>query len=202
LAPEDPFPAAVQDAVATYSGLLDRILASEISVAGDSAGGGLALALLLAARDAGLPLPSAAVLFSPWTDMAATGASLKTNDRRCAMFHGWGIAAAAKRYVGDADPKNPLASPLYADLHNLPPMLIHVGKNEVLFDDSVRLADRAAAALTPVVLKVWPVVHHCWQMMWPRLPEARRSIQEAVAFIESVRPAESLKAKVEASEAS
>jgi epsilon-lactone hydrolase len=191
LAPEHPFPAAVEDAVASYRSLLDSVPGTEIYVAGDSAGGGLALALLLSIRDAGLRLPVGVVLFSPWTDLAATGPSLKTNDRRCAMFHGWGIAVAGRRYLGGTDPRNPLASPLYADLHDLPPLLIHAAQNEVLLDDSVRFADRARAAGVPVALKLWPVVHHCWQMMYPRLPEARRSIQEAVAFLRSVKNAES-----------
>jgi epsilon-lactone hydrolase len=191
LAPEHPFPAAVEDAVASYRVLLDSVPGTAMCIAGDSAGGGLALALLLSIRDAGLRMPMSAVLFSPWTDLAATGLSLKTNDRRCAMFHGWGIASAGKRYLGGADPRNPLASPLYADLHDLPPLLIHAAQNEVLLDDSVRFADRAQADGVPVTLKLWPVVHHCWQMMYPRLPEARRSIQEAVAFLRSVKNAES-----------
>lgn len=186
LAPEHPFPAALDDAVSAYRALLDSMPSQYLFLAGDSAGGGLAVALLVSLRDARLRLPAAVVLFSPWTDLAATGASLKTNDRRCAMFHGWGIAAAGKRYLAGADPRNPLASPLYADLHRLPPLLIHAARNEVLLDDSVRLADRAREARVPVTLKIWPVVHHCWQMMYPRLPEARRSIREAAAFLHSV----------------
>ncbi len=122
MAPEHLFPAAVEDAVAVYRGLSGRIV-----VAGDSAGGGLALAMLISLRDAGVPLPSAVALFSPWTDLAATGESLVTNDQRCAVFHGANIGPGAQFYLGSADPRNPLASPLYADLSNLPPMLVHVG---------------------------------------------------------------------------
>lgn len=185
LAPEHPFPAAVDDAVTAYRALLDATAPEKVYIAGDSAGGGLALAVLLSLRDTGLPLPKAAVLFSPWTDMAATGDSASVNDRRCAMFHRWGIVAAGQRYLNGADPKNPLASPLYANLRGLPPMLIHAGRNEVLLDDSVRLAARAREAGVNVTLKLWPVVHHCWQLMWPRLPEARQSLRESIAFLKS-----------------
>jgi len=151
-------------------------------VGGDSAGGGLALAMMLSLRDAGLSLPAAAALFSPWTDLAATGESLVTNDRRCALFRGGRIGPGAKFYLGDADPRNPLASPLYADLSGLPPMMIHVGKDEVLLDDSTRLADRARAAGVKVDLKIWPVVPHDWQLV-PTMPEARRSLREMSEFL-------------------
>lgn len=183
LAPEHPFPAAIQDAVAVYRALLADGIASEtIAVGGDSAGGGLTLSLLLSLRVAGVPLPAAAVLFSPWTDLAATGASIQTNDKRCAMFRGEGIARAAKFYLGSADGRNPLASPLYSDLSGLPPMVIHVGEDEVLLDDSTRLAERARAAGVPVELKIWPVVPHVWQIV-PHMPEASQSIEEVTQFL-------------------
>src|SRR5580700_2171541 len=147
LAPENPFPAAVDDAVAAYRGLLGAGYSpAQIVVAGDSAGGGLALSLLLELRDRGNPLPRGAALFSPWTDLAATGESILTNAKRCAMFHGPDIARSARYYLGEMDPRNPLASPLYGDLGGLPPLLIHVGADEVLRDDSTRLAERARAA--------------------------------------------------------
>jgi acetyl esterase/lipase len=180
LAPEHPFPAAVDDALAAYRALRSQV-AGQIFVAGDSAGGGLALAMMVALRDAGDPLPTACALFSPWTDLAATGDSILTNDGRCAMFHGAGIAPTAKYYLGGADPKNPLASPLYANLHGLPRLLIHVGEQEVLLDDSRRLADRARAAGVPVELKIWPDVCHVWQIL-PLIPEARQSMQETSQF--------------------
>ena len=176
-APEHLFPAAIEDAVAVYRGLPGKIV-----VAGDSAGGGLALAMLITLRDAGDALPAATVLLSPWTDLAATGNSLVTNDRRCALFHGSQIGTAARFYLGDADPRNPLASPLYADLSGLPPMLIHVGKDETLLDDSTRLADRARAAGVKVELKIWPVVPHVWQLV-PALRESRQSLREASRFL-------------------
>jgi acetyl esterase/lipase len=184
LAPENQFPAAVDDAVAAYRGLLNEGNSPEsIVIAGDSAGGGLALSLLLALRDSGLPLPAGAALFSPWTDLAATGDSVRTNADRCAMFNGPDIGPSARYYLGDTDPRNPLASPLYADLAGLPPLLIHVGEDEVLRDDSIRLAERARSAGVRVELKVWPVVPHAWQLAPHKVPEARQSLRESAAFL-------------------
>jgi acetyl esterase/lipase len=184
LAPEHPFPAAVEDVAAVYRALLDSgIPPDRLVVAGDSAGGGLALSLLLTLRASRTPLPAAAALFSPWTDLAATGDSVRTNTHRCALFHGEAIAPTARWYLGDADPKNPLASPLYADLAGLPPLLIHVGDDEVLRDDSTRLAEKARAAGVHVELKVWPVVPHVWQLAPTQIPEARQSMREAAAFL-------------------
>jgi epsilon-lactone hydrolase len=187
LAPENQFPAAVDDAVAAYRGLLgEGYLPEHIVVGGDSAGGGLALSLLLALRTAGAPLPAGAALFSPWTDLAATGESVRTNARRCAMFNGPDIGPSARYYLGDTDPRNPLASPLYADLTGLPPLLIHVGADEILRDDSTRLAERARAAGVRVELKVWSVVPHAWQLAPHKIPEARQSLRESAAFLHSV----------------
>jgi acetyl esterase/lipase len=184
LAPENRFPAAVDDAVAVYRALLNAGHAAQsIVVSGDSAGGGLALSLMLAVRDGGVPLPASAALFCPWTDLAATGDSVRTNARRCAMFSGTDIAPSARYYLGDTDPRNPLASPLYADLSGLPPLLIHVGADEVLLDDSRRLAERARAAGVPVELKIWPVVPHAWQIAPHLIPEGRQSLREAAAFL-------------------
>ena len=193
LAPENPFPAAVEDAVTFYCGLLSAGYSPRnIVVAGESAGGGLALSLMLALRGAGVPLPAAAALFSPWTDLAATGDSIRTNTGRCAMFHGAGVAYSARYYLGDTDPSNPLASPLYADLSGFPPLLIHVGADEVLLDDSTRLAERARAAGVRVELKIWPVVPHAWQLAPHLIPEARQSLRESVAFLRAhVRSADS-----------
>lgn len=182
LAPEHPFPAAVNDVVAAYRGLLaSGLAASSVTVAGDSAGGGLALALLLSLRDAGDPLPAACALFSPWTDLAGTGATLRTNRRRDAFFDGSGIERLTAPYLAGTDARDPLASPLYGDLHGLPPLLIHVGTYEVLLDDSTRLAERARAAGVAVTLRTWPVVPHVWQMFG--LPESAVSLDEAAAFL-------------------
>jgi acetyl esterase/lipase len=184
LAPENRFPAAVEDAVAYYRALLNAgYPPQQIVVSGESAGGGLALSMMLALRASGVPLPAAAALFSPWTDLAATGDSIRTNSGRCAMFHGVGVAFSARYYLGDTDPRNPLASPLYADLAGLPPLLIHVGADEVLRDDSTRLAERARAAGVLVELKIWPVVPHAWQLAPHLIPEARQSLRESIAFL-------------------
>lgn len=194
LAPENRFPAAVDDAVAVYRALLSAGYTSQrIVVSGESAGGGLTLSLMLALRATDVALPAAAALFSPWTDLAATGDSIRTNARRCAMFNGPDVAPSARYYLGDTDPRNPLASPLYADLAGLPPLLIHVGADEVLRDDSTRLAERARAAGVSVELKIWPVVPHAWQLAPHLIPEARQSLRESAAFLRAhTAPAESI----------
>ena len=194
LAPENKFPAAVDDAVAAYRGLLaEGHSPGSIVVAGDSAGGGLTLSLLLALREAGIPLPAGAALFSPWTDLAATGDSVRTNADRCAMFNGPDIGPSARYYLGTTDPRNPLASPLYADLKGLPPLLIHVGQDEVLRDDSTRLAERAREAGVRVELKIWPIVPHAWQLAPHMIPEARQSLRESAAFLHSLAAPEASK---------
>jgi acetyl esterase/lipase len=147
--------------------------------------------LLLALREAGIPLPAGAAVFSPWTDLAATGESIRTNARRCAMFHGKDIGPTARYYLGETDPRNPLASPLYADLAGLPPLLIHVGANETLRDDSTRLADRARAAGVRTELKIWPVVPHAWQLAPTKIPEARQSLRESATFLRGLVASES-----------
>jgi acetyl esterase/lipase len=187
LAPENPFPAAVVDAVAAYRGLREAVgRSTPIVIGGDSAGGGLALATMLKLRGEGDDLPAAAALFSPLTDLAGTGESRRLNDKRCAMFHGKGLGRATEYYMGDQDPLQPLASPLYADLKGLPPLLIHVGADETLRDDSILLAERARAAGVEVDLTVWPVVPHVWQLFYQFVPEGRRSLAAAAAFLSKV----------------
>ena len=182
LAPEHKFPAALEDAEAVWSGLLALgHTAQSLSLSGESAGGGLSLALLLRLRDTGQALPASAALFSPWTDLACTGQSITDNRRRDAMFWAPGLREAAGFYVTEAERTDPLASPLYAELSGLPPLLIHVGERELLRDDSTRLADKAKAAGVEVELRVWPVVPHAWQLV-QFVPEARRSLEEAAAF--------------------
>lgn len=185
LAPEHPFPAALDDARSAYRYLLEdcNIAAARLVIAGDSAGGGLALSLALSLRDEGVPLPAAIVVFSPWTDLAATGQSLDDNTEHCAMFAGDTIRRAARFYVGDADPREPRLSPLYGDFRGLPPMLIHAGHDEVLRDDSVRLAERARNDGVDVQLKLWSRVPHVWQFFAAVLPEARESLGIACRFI-------------------
>ena len=185
LAPEHPFPAALDDAKAAYRYLLDveRIAPSRIIIAGDSAGGGLALSLALAIRDAGWSNPAGIVAFCPWTDLAATGHSLNENSERCAMFAGDTIRRAAKFYVGAADPRSPLISPLYGDFRGLPPMLLHASEDEVLRDDAVRVADAARVAGVEVELQLWPHVPHVWQFFAAVLPEARESLAATTRFV-------------------
>jgi monoterpene epsilon-lactone hydrolase len=183
LAPEHPFPAGLDDAVAAYRGLLENTAPRQIVVAGDSAGGGLSMALLLSLRDRGIPLPAAAVLFSPFVDLAATGESVRTNSRRCAMFDSKSFGRAAQYYLGERDRTIPLASPLYAELHGLPPLLIHVGADETLLDDSRRLAERAQRAGVKTQIKIWPAVPHVWQLFQRWGPEGRSSLREAGMFL-------------------
>lgn len=181
LAPEHPFPAAVDDAVAAYRWLTGPggEDPSRVIVAGDSAGGGLTAALLVALRDAGHPLPAGAYLMSPWTDLVATGESLKTRAEADPMIDPRDIKRITSYYVPDGDVLNPLVSPLYADLSGLPPLLLHVGDAEVLLDDAVRLADRARVAGVSVELEVWPEAFHVFQMLAGLLPEADEAVAQA-----------------------
>ena len=187
LAPEHPFPAALVDARAAYDHLVEtlHIDPARIVISGDSAGGGLALALTLSLRDDRRPLPAAVVAFSPWTDLALTGASLDENSDRCAMFAGITIRRASVFYVGDADPRNPHLSPLYGEYHDMPPMLIHASLDEVLRDDAIRVAQRARDFGVAVELRVWRRVPHVWQFFAAVLPEADQSLRDAVRFITS-----------------
>lgn len=184
LAPENPFPAALEDALAAYRGLLQTgIMPQNIIISGDSAGGGLAVATLVSLRDGGLPQPAAAVCLSPWTDLALTGESLTIR----AKADPWLVRRAAEiqaaYYCGNNDPRNPLISPLYADLRGLPPLLIQVGEDEILLSDSTRLVERAREAGVDVTLDIWPGMWHVWHCLAPKLPEASRAIEQAGQFI-------------------
>ncbi|WP_349631643.1 alpha/beta hydrolase [Bradyrhizobium tropiciagri] len=184
LAPEYRFPAALDDALAAYGFLLDQGFKPDgIALAGDSAGGNLALALMLALRDRGQPLPAAAVLMSPWTDLAATGASYQSRAEADPIHQRKMILALAKDYLGeDGDPRHPLASPLYADLAGLPPLLIQVGDRETVRDDSVMFAQKAEAAGVDVALEVFAGMIHVFQM-FPEIPQARDAIASAGGFL-------------------
>lgn len=186
LAPEHPFPAPVDDAVAAYRWLLAQgISPGNIAVAGDSAGGGLAIATLLALRDAGEPLPAAGIGISPWVDMEGTGESMTTRAAVDPVVQKEGLLGMAKLYLGDADPKSPLAAPLHADLGGLPPLLLQVGDAETLLDDSTRLAEKARAAGVDVTLKVWDEMPHVWHLFAPILPEGRQAIDEIGSFVQA-----------------
>jgi monoterpene epsilon-lactone hydrolase len=182
LAPRHPFPAALEDAKAAYAALAQRS-ASQIVVAGDSAGGGLAVSLMVALKAESAPLPKSAALFSPWTDLAVTGGSTRENEGKDVVFSRSMLRAAARNYLAGERPTNPLASPLYADLSGLPPLLIHVGADELLRDDALRLALRAQDAAVEAQVEVWPTVPHGWQLAAGFMPEARRSLALTAEFL-------------------
>ena len=184
LAPEHPYPAALEDAVAAYNWLLDQGFSPEnIMIVGESAGGGLCLATLLALRDQGIPLPSGAVALSPWTDLNLTGESHRTKAKVCLSPAGMS-AVCSKYYVGDNDPTLPWISPLYGDLQGLPPILIQVGEYETLLDDSTRFADKAKASGVDVTLTVGEAMVHCYPLLAPMFPEATKAMEELCRFIQ------------------
>ena len=184
LAPEHPFPAAVEDATAAYRWLLSTgVDPARLVIAGDSAGGGLTVATLVALRDARDPLPAAAVCLSPWVDLEMLGESMTTKADIDPIVQRDLILAMAKAYLGGADPRVPLAAPLHADLAGLPPLLIHVGTAEMLLDDSTRLADKAKSAGVDVTLEPWDDMIHVWQLFAPMLPEGQQAIDRIGEFI-------------------
>lgn len=181
-APEDPYPAPVEDLLAVYRALLDGgEAAARITFAGDSAGGGLVIAGLVAARDAGLPMPAAGVSISPWTDLAVTGASADTADDP--IVSGTALRMMADVYLDGADPTSPTASPLYADLRGLPPLLVQVGTRESLLDDARRVVERARDHGVDVTLHEFEGVVHMWVVIGPDIPESREAFAEAGSFI-------------------
>jgi monoterpene epsilon-lactone hydrolase len=184
LAPENPFPAAVDDSIAAYRWLLSvGVDPARLVIAGESAGGGLTMATLVALRDAGVSLPRAAICLSPWVDMECLGESMATKAEVDPMVARDGVLMLAKAYLGDADPRAPLASPLHADLTGLPPLLIQVGTAECLFDDAMRLADRARAAGVDVTLEPWDDMIHMWHFYAAILPEGQQAIDRVGEFI-------------------
>lgn len=187
LAPEHPFPAAFEDAVLAYQWLLQRHQSTDIVLAGDSAGAGLAIATALAIRDKGLWAPKAIVGFSPYSDLAVTGASVEANAKSCAMFTPRGVREAAALYLAGADARDPRASPLYGDLSGLPPMLLFASRHEILRDDTLRLAERASAAGVDVELIVRDRLPHVWPVFVTLLPEARDAFAAVKAFARRIR---------------
>jgi epsilon-lactone hydrolase len=184
LAPEHPFPAAVEDAATVYRWLEGRFDPRRIAFMGESAGGGLVLATLLKLRDEGLPLPGAAVAVSPWTDLALTGPSLQSNAAADPMLNAAHLPALAHGYLAGVDPRHHYASPLYGDGSGLPPTLIHVGSDEILRDDAVRMADKLRAAGCEAEIEVWPRMPHAWHLYARILPEGRRAMEKIGAFLQ------------------
>ena len=184
LAPEIPFPAPVEDSVSAYQWLLSKGIASEkIAFGGDSAGGGLVIAALVALRAVGEPMPAAGVCISAWTDMESTGTSMTTNAETDPSVSKERLLRIAKVYLDGKDPRAPLASPIHADLTGLPPLLLQVGSIEVLLDDSTLLKTRANEAGVPVEMEVWEDMPHVWHHYAPILPEARKAIGKIGDFV-------------------
>lgn len=182
-APENTFPAPLEDTVSTYRWLLAQGYRPEnIVIAGDSAGGGLAVAALVSLRDSGDPLPAAALILSPWADLEMTGDSALTMARKDPMLTVRGLKKWADTYLGDADPKDPLVSPIYADLKSLPPMLIQVGSREILLDDARRLAERARECGVDAELDVLNGMCHISQMLCPLVPESKAAVERLGSY--------------------
>jgi acetyl esterase/lipase len=184
LAPEHPFPAAVSDATTAYQWLLaSGENPGHIAVAGDSAGGGLTIATLVSLRDAGDALPAAGVCLSPWVDMEGIGDSMTARASLDPMVQRDGLLGMAGLYLQGADPRSPLAAPLYAELQGLPPLLIQVGTSETLYDDATRLATRAEAAGVEVTLEPWDDMIHVWHLFAEMLPEGQQAIDRIGEFL-------------------
>jgi monoterpene epsilon-lactone hydrolase len=184
LAPEHPYPAAVDDALAGYRYLLGRgVRPGRIAIAGDSAGGGLVVAAMVAIRDAGLAQPGCGWCISPWVDMEAIGETMTTKAAADPTVQRAGILDMARLYLNGADPRSPLAAPLYADLAGLAPLLIQVGACETLLDDAVRLARVAGSADIYVELQIWPEMIHVWHLFHPELSAGKKAIQAGGAFV-------------------
>jgi epsilon-lactone hydrolase len=186
LAPEHPYPAAVDDACAAYEGLLKQgVDPARIVLAGESAGGGLAVAALLASRDAGLPMPGCAFLMSPYADLTLSGQTLTTREPLDPILTPQGLRVRAPEYLDGADPSDPLISPVFGDLTGLPPLLIQVGSHEILLDDAIRLAATAATSDVAVTLEVTPGVPHVFQGFAGLLDEAGAALDRASAFLKA-----------------
>ena len=186
LAPEHPFPAAPHDALAAYRFLLSSGFdPGNIALAGESAGGGLALATLISLRDEHTPLPARVWLSSPWTDLTMTGETMTTKAAVDPLIQRAYLQETAALYLNGIDPMDPLVSPINADLHGLPPTLIQVGTAETLLSDSTRLAAAAAAADVRVTLQAWPEMIHAWHLFHPQLTAGRDALAEVGAFIRS-----------------
>lgn len=184
LAPEHTCPAAIDDALAAWDWLMAQGASpAKTVISGDSAGGGLALATLLALKERGRASPAGAVLFSPWTDLSGSGESIALNARSDAMFQRQTIVGGAHKYYGDLDPTDPRVSPLYGDLKDLPPLLVFASASEMLFNDATRLVDRAREAGVPVRFEPRQGLVHVWPLFHPLMPEAKEALDIAGVFI-------------------
>jgi monoterpene epsilon-lactone hydrolase len=187
LAPEHPFPAAVEDAVAGYRFLLARGYKPErVTIAGDSAGGGLVVSAMIAIRDAGLPQPACGWCISPWVDLEALGETMSTKASADPTVQKAGILDMARLYLNGADPRLPLAAPIYANLAGLAPLLIQVGAMETLLDDAIRLAKIAGASDVRVDLQIWPEMIHVWHLFHPELKAGLRAIEQGGSFVRAI----------------
>ncbi len=186
LAPEHPYPAAIEDSIEVYQYLLQTYSASQIIIMGDSAGGGLSTASLLKMKELQLPQPKAAVLLSPWVDLDGENESYQTNARKDLIIAVSDIHRYSKDYFKNTSPRHPLISPLYADLTGLPPLLIQVGTHEVLLDDSLKLAEKAKEDGVEVTLEIWENMLHVWQFFADYMPESRKAIRKIAKFIEDL----------------
>jgi len=185
LAPENPFPAAVEDATKAYCWLLAQgYKAKNIAIAGDSAGGGLTLATLVNLRDKGIDLPAAGVLISPWADLSGEAESVKTRADIDPMVKPEGLYSLGDKYLDGTDAKNPLASPVFADMAGLPPLCIHVGGKEILYDDAITVAEKARAAGIEVELLDEPELFHVWHAFAPMLEEGQEAVEKIGTFLQ------------------
>lgn len=186
LAPENPFPAALEDVITVFKWLIEqrKIKPSKIIIAGDSAGGGLTLATLIKLRDENISLPAAAVCLSPWTDLALTGDSIETKAKAEIMITKNELQQSVKLYFGDTDSKNPLVSPLYADLKGLPPLLIQTGTEEIALDDTIRFVEKAKEAGVDVTSDIWSGMWHVFQIYGNLMPESKKAIEKIGKFIQ------------------
>jgi len=186
LAPENPFPSALDDCLHAYEWLIkeNNLPPKQIILGGDSAGGGLALATLLALKSQGKEMPLAAFVMSPWTDLTVSGESVRKNKHQDAVLEHFDIPAWARMYYGTYSPQHPLISPLFADLEGLPPILMQVSEDEILFDDSRRFAWKAHKANVKIELQKWKGLVHVWQLFWLYVPEGREALTQIKFFLE------------------
>jgi len=186
LAPETPFPGALEDAISAYKALLEKGEKPEkIVIAGDSAGGGLAVALMVALKEEGIPLPAAGVCLSPWADLSFSGDSMQANAKADSILCRESLVWLGGQYLADLAANDPRVSPIFADLTGLPPLLIQVGSDEVLLDDAVRLNKVAKKAGVDSTLEIWNGQVHVWPLMSKLIPEARQALQGIGTFIKT-----------------